>query len=419
MQPKRLLMALACLFVWLAADGQVCTARRGISLPFKVKADTTACSAVPGAVTLRLYVSPNLDFKCDEITLTVTKIDNLIYDGPMSLVSGTNKSGLAVFELPIIIPGNDTAGLDFNVLRGKLGQFDQCYWVTTDDTVKFYRGNPRKYPSARLAGKKQKIDSTFVWQKAEALKWPHGRMSKHDKDGNLIWREGEGWFDKDGNIISEEEFLRQREESKKANPLFVPGDSSVVWFMSDSGLYPVKKSDLPTKRDRDLEQMRKLEETPLTEYDRQDFFLDGEHWTRGRGESKFQPARGFTHEERWRMSDSLRAITDTTTFVVTLDLRDPKDYEIARDLVGNLEPMEIEGYYKASATGLMLKQLRVRGINDARYPQIPPDRKIPLNMERKTPPPKKPKSSIEETANPDGTGIVTLFSDDFEDHWSG
>lgn len=326
--------------------------------PLKVSFESTLSPVSPGPVVLRMIVTPLVE--CDKIQVEITEIDNLVYNGPLVLEALASKDQDVGFEFSLIIPANDTSGLDFKVSGGGMVVLDNAYWVSIGAEVEFHRGNPRRYPSALYPPKPQRgirvIDSSEI----AAAKNPHGKQTR-------------GYLDKDGTFIAADSMPR-KEKINKFVSNFVPGDTTVVWYRNDSGgLYPVKLSELPTKRERDLEEMRDLEKTPLTDYDRQDVLVDGEVWYRDRGEHKFRKAQSTTDPigTASRELDSIRALHLNQTYDVILDLRDESDYEFVHSLEAKLQPTDSVGLYRATIIRSDLKLIEDRRIKYSIYPRYP------------------------------------------------
>jgi len=93
---------------------------------------------------LRLEVSLRFELECDEVTITVTPLYNLVYIGERSWVATVKKDEPVSYILRVIIPPNDTSGIEIMVDGGGCGShYASNHFVTTGDTVEVYPGNPR------------------------------------------------------------------------------------------------------------------------------------------------------------------------------------------------------------------------------------------------------------------------------------
>jgi len=376
--------------------------------PFRIDAEPVPHPAGPGLVTLQVTVTPAI--ACDQITLIVTKIDNLTYDGPDSLTAPAAQSEPTVLELYVVIPANDTSGLEFEVTGGGTGDMDKSYWVVHEDTVKFYRGNPRLYPSVRYPRKPPRIIRTADSLEAEATKYPQGRQTI-------------GYFDEYGNLISKEEYQRQKRESEKVQPLFVPGDTTVVWHRDDSGqLYPVPKSELPSReereRERALARIRELEKTPLEGVGGQRIGVGDEVWVRSKGEYKFHKVEPVTDVfEQIRKEQAARQ--DSAQYVkyhIVMDLRKEEDYRFVEALTDSLIPMERTGFYHSVVSKPNIGKIENRGIQCSRHPDYPGERKK-KRQQQKLRELEKTGQSEEPEKSSSSDELDTLFFEGFEGAW--
>ncbi len=333
--------------------------------PLKVTGEMIPYPKGPGPISLGLTISPKESrFHFDTVKVVVSRVDNLHLCSPDTMIVPFDAREQAICSISLVIPANDTSGIELSIEAKGVWQPADFYWVALPDTIELHHGDPRLSPKAMAASHMQRIDSSGHMLDVEAAKYPHGRGGIADEHGNPVSQE------KIDSLLKE---IERKKNQPIVNPPLVP-DTSYMLMMTDSGRIVVKKSDyLPNRKKQDLEKMRKMEEQPLTAYNREDFTIDGQVWTRTRGEYKFHPAVPITDYAAGgrRIADSLGRIYAGQAHEVTLDLRDPKDYEVARRLVDSLMAMEPAGYYRAVAKGSILKQLRGKGIKDAPYPQLP------------------------------------------------
>jgi len=316
--------------------GQV--SRQEYSWPFDMTAEPVPMPTASGPVNLRVTISPNV--VCDEITITVTDIDNLEYLGETSWIVKAGPEDTIMYDLAIVIPANDTSGLRIMAGCGKTRHAIHAYFLAYEDSVSYYFGNPRwNYgPSFPKAPKKRIDMSDKPWKVGEYGK---GKRS---------------YIDASGNRISEEEYQARRAVRKeKPTQTVIPRDSTLIWMEDEEGNRVLVDRQVfldsakTLKRLAKLEKMRKLEETPLTDKEHQVISVDGKLYERHRGEYKFHEMETTTDRSTRfeKKRDSLRARAKHKKYEVILDLRDPKDYEFARTYVDSLITTEEPGFYRA------------------------------------------------------------------------
>ena len=81
-------------------------------------------------------------YDCDEVQIRIKELHNLGYAGDTAWVMqiDSGKSYSAIFEVDI--PPNDTSGIRVEVRCGRTVNPSSCYFVTTGDTLEFYKGRP-------------------------------------------------------------------------------------------------------------------------------------------------------------------------------------------------------------------------------------------------------------------------------------
>jgi hypothetical protein len=117
------------------------TVERGPSWPFDMAAEPVPIPRKPGPVNLRVTISPNIE--CDEITVSITDIDNLEYSGQASWTVRAGIHDTLTYDLALTIPANDTSGLRIMAGCGKTRHAIPAYFISTDNSVRYYFGNPR------------------------------------------------------------------------------------------------------------------------------------------------------------------------------------------------------------------------------------------------------------------------------------
>ena len=239
---KRALILSGLLLFWLAILASSGGATKPMSTTFWVKMETVPPDAKSGAVILRMVVTPVMRHmprrECKEVSVVITKVDNLEYAGPDSTAIPMGNDTSVTFEFPVVIPANDTSGLAFTIRGGGTGEIGEAYWVTKPDLIEFHEGNVRSYPSARMAGQVQRIDSSGHMLDVEAAKYPRERRGQVDEHGNPVSQE------KIDSLLKE---IERKKNQPIVNPPLVP-DTTYMLMKTDSGNIVVKKSDyLPNR----------------------------------------------------------------------------------------------------------------------------------------------------------------------------
>ncbi|MDD3730975.1 MAG: hypothetical protein PHU88_01195 [candidate division Zixibacteria bacterium] len=188
-----------------------------------------------GAINLQVIVTPN--FKCEEIILEIIETYNLTYFGPVSITKPGQESVATIFDLPVIIPENDTSGISF-IINKEIKERDggRIYWVVEEDTVKTFDSDPRQFISTILRNREDKIIT--VQERRIAEGGPIDPMG----DDTTYYTDGKG------SVISKEEYENRK---GKSNKVYAPDegldDTAYVWKRGEDGkMYQVKKTDLPT-----------------------------------------------------------------------------------------------------------------------------------------------------------------------------
>ncbi len=308
-----------------------------------------------GPATLEFGV--NVRDRFDTMIVKVITTGKIDYRGPETWVIRNDSSKQFVFNPEIIIPLNDTCGIEFEIyVRNGLRNSSRLHFVTTGDTLEI----SQYWPTPKIE-----------------RKWP----IYINADGDTLDTDSvhAHWFD-------------------KSNP---------------EESYEVKSSGYRIKYPPTEEEIRdSLERNPLTTHHRQFIMVDSVMLVRDKGEHEFRPAHGGTIESIGAASTE-RSRLDTADII--MDLRMPDDYEELKRLVNDLLPMERTGFYRTSVTREKAGQIQDMGINISIYPNYPdqPKRKTRRETNINTP----ASDQRKEDTNPDkGTDdYQDLFIYDFED----
>jgi len=304
-----------------------------------------------GAVTLKLTITycpeSSVETDCDLLTLTVYPVRGLSYTGQDTLLLPFRDESPITLLFDVIVPPEDTSALIFLWECGGSARFLGPAFVPGGDSVETFWAYPNYYSDLATERTMRALEPYLQrdyerakrdWEaKQESLKIlypPEGKMST-------------------GKTTPEAALL------SKLRTLS-PEDSSLFVTLSEQGK-------------RRLLKMRSLERTPLTDAPREVIFLDGTAYVRYRGETKFHPVAPTTDPlaHAQRMTDSIR-IEENREYDLTIDLRDPADYQFVRGLVDTLMPTERVGFYRTVVRWKTIMQLREHGIDFYKTKNGPP-----------------------------------------------
>ncbi len=123
-----------------------------------------------GPMTLKLSFTPTEE--CDHVTVTITKLWNIEYAGDTVWTVEVEKGKQYESALSVVIPPDDTCGMELNVKCGRIPNRLYAYFVTTGDTVLFQRGNPR-YNRRPTPSAHENTDPDFDTMSVEQLQTEH------------------------------------------------------------------------------------------------------------------------------------------------------------------------------------------------------------------------------------------------------
>jgi hypothetical protein len=355
--------------------------RQVISSPFDLSFEPVPMPSAPGPANLKVSISPNM---CEDVTITVTKIDKLEYSGDVSWSFHGVPEDTYSFELGVVIPSNDTSGIEIEVKCDPWSEEFVAYFVTTTDKVEYYYYDPRlRFPSSEHKAPRMTIDYSHIpWEPG-----PHGEGTSSTgyedeagnwvpidsvKDGFALDGRRVGFFDDDGRFVALDSLLKTTETQPDTvtQPMTSP-DRSKIWMHDQDGKLiqvdtvwlfdSVRQAAIQDQ----LEEMRRREESPLADKDHEVITVGDTLYERHRGESKFRPMeRVFDRSARFdNKRDSILALMGDKKLDVILDLRDPEHYEFVRSLIDSLVPSEEPGFYRAVVPFDLLQKLAENGID--------------------------------------------------------
>lgn len=338
---------------------------------FEVDCNWKSESAEGGLVTLHVIAGiMNPHLQCDEYGLIIRNIDNLVYDGPDSVNTPVNKNGKAEFDIMVQIPPNDTSGFDFIITACGLRQPDRAYWVTKDDSIHFYRGNPRLFSDFGRWDEKPGIDSSQLMERREAQ-----RRGAHsillDSTGAIIAE----WYDNEGPDSATARFLEERsrrmdsvEQARKEDARrrkawqdSVYHDTTIIWMRGDSGGVPVKLPPGMTRKEYlRWYDMREMEKTPLTGQTSQMYRIGDKLYQRYEGERFFHLEEGISDRREWlrQRAENRKKAREEGYGIYRIELRTREDYDLAFEKIKFLTYMDNPGMYRAVLSDEQVQMLR-------------------------------------------------------------
>ncbi len=328
--------------------------------------------------TITYFPDAYLKATCEVLMMTMYPFDGLIYAGPDTLLVPyrTQNPYSTVWELTLL--PNDTSYLVFREECDRTAYHYGITFVTTGDTLITRWGTGGR-------------DGELV------LEWTVRRWPDPREDLERAKREWE----------AQQESLKHFKGKETTGPVMNPEDSALVDSLSDQGK-------------RQLGKMRIMENSPLTDYERQTIEIEGRWFVRDRGETKFRRVEAKTDEQlradAQRYWDSLGANPPKNAYDLILDLRDRGNYEFAKSLLDSLIAADSAGFFRAVMDRPTLIKLIDKGIKYHRTnkPPLVPSDSTKLHRTRGPEPEKKPESSL-----PLREGQDVLFFEGFESVWPG
>jgi hypothetical protein len=329
--------------------------------------------------TITYFPDAQLQPTCEQLMMTMYPFDGLTYNGPDTLLVPykTENPYSTLWELTL--PPNDTSYLIFREECDRVAYHYGIMFVTTGDTL--------------------------------VTRWESG-----GRDGELSF---EWTFRHWADPREDYERAKREWEARQESLKLFKGKSTTGHGLRLTPEDSATFNTLSEKGKRQFVRMRHLERTPLTDEDRQWIEVDGRWYVREHGDYKFRHVPGKTmeeiHAETQRYQDSLAANPPNNLYDIILDLRDPKDYDIAYSLTDSLVATKEIGFYRTVVTRPVLMKLIQKGID---Y-QLTGRKQLPLPDTSETY--NKKRKSEQETDGSSSTkeGQEILFFEGFEGAWPG
>lgn len=120
-----------------------CMATKPTLPPFYAAIEPVGTPTIGEPTELRMRVVVRGEVECKDVNVSVAPVGGLTYTGEKSWTAHVTVHAPAAYILTVVIPPNDTSGLDVTINGGGfcLG-FGAIYFVTTEDTVEVYAGRP-------------------------------------------------------------------------------------------------------------------------------------------------------------------------------------------------------------------------------------------------------------------------------------
>lgn len=258
-----------------------------------------------GPVKMSMTVIPKEGFG-DTLTFQIAGTHGLVPIGPDTRTVLANNEGNFETEFEILIPKNDTSRLTVHIVPGQPWIQQARFFVTMADTVEYYRIHPKDHA--------RRVRPQSDW-KAWSAKWP--------------------------------ESVRKRA---------TPPDSNTYRFRTEAA----------PRSEYQLLEMRRIEESPLTDAQVQYFNVGDSLYRRHEGEKEFTLVPKRSMDEilavKRKYLDSIAQLPPEAEIRVCLDLRRPGQLESARQRLGSLGTPESESYYHQTISKAILEQLKKQGV---------------------------------------------------------
>lgn len=338
-----------------------------------------------GHVMLKIALAPITDTSIKEVTLIIEDTLRLRYLGEWQITRPVSRTDSMIFELPLVLPVHDTCGINgWFKTEGKRGNPFARYWIVMGDSASNHRENPLW--SLETFDKKNHI----IYNK----QYDSLRKAQEELEKNFQPIHGQSFTDKQGNEITEQQYLRLHEIDsllhKAIEWQLVPinydsADPKVRQFMGWEPSADSIQKDFEAKKEARKANNKLLQEYQASrtgipdtsdphfdnwlEADMEKYpeaaemssvLVDGVLYTRLRGEPLFhvaerQPQNGQYTDADYRQDFREAVLSDTTVFhriqsmmfEGVLDLRDERHHTFFDSAVGNLEPVQSEGFYRA------------------------------------------------------------------------
>lgn len=133
-------------------------------------------------MTFRLAIFHRTDSV--SLTVNISKLSRLEYHGAMNWEVTIAKGDTAFYRLPVVIPANDTAGMEVTVTNSK-GQASEahCYLMTTANPPNVWYGDPRLSSEYRMAHEPR--PKAWHWVDDTLPEFTDSVLF-HDEEGNII-----------------------------------------------------------------------------------------------------------------------------------------------------------------------------------------------------------------------------------------
>lgn len=363
---------------------------RSTWLPLDVFMEPSPLPSEPGEVNIRLMVVAYQ--ACDEVRFKISKIQNLEFLGPDVSSFSVTPHDTVTYDLSVIVPANDTSGLEFDVFCDRVFHKATIWFETTGDSIRWSVDPPwGPYGHPDTWQRRTTPRPERPPQEPEPYKGPTTRRGFEDRDGNFIPRDSLepgmviGYYDLDSNWVrvpNPADSLIVRPGRKRGQK----PDSTRAWCQDedDNWHYGAKDSlrqvyqehQEKIQLEKRLEQMREMEKTPLTEYTHQTFSLGGKMYERRQGEYKFTEVTDRRPPPNRYWKDSVEMASGRTRDY-TLDLRQPEHYDKASSEIDSLIPTDSTGIYRAHLTRAQIRMLEKEGIILRRTHDKPGRRAVP------------------------------------------
>lgn len=114
-----------------------------VGVPFKGDFAPTSPATKSGTHELRLTIDPT---RCDRIELEISTFGRLVYTGDRTISLDARGEESVETVLTVTVEPNDTSYIQVDIRGCEFRNKAILYFVSTDDTLKYWKGIPNSYP---------------------------------------------------------------------------------------------------------------------------------------------------------------------------------------------------------------------------------------------------------------------------------
>lgn len=396
-----------------------------------------------GRLQLMLSVSHKEVFH--ELEVKIYEVKNIIIDGPKTWKIEDLSTDSTTCFFDVIIPDNKNSCITIQVKGSDPmvmpGQF-RLFFDRTSDTLEVFSHGPIYKDNSHNTSKQEEIDfdtlSQIELNKEYVISVDLSNKKYHKNIIEAIGYTPELDDRKHAKItLKLSKIIQMAKEIDFGCKFFEPAD----WMpegskVPDDYTYPYKDTtknvilrttnfDDPHS-ENDIERMHRLEKHALTNAPMQSISVNGEHWIRYRGKTKFNKVEPIDPVKRAKevknIMDSINALPKDAELDIGLDLRRSENYSTAESVVDSLILSTEPGHYFTRTNKEVISKLKELGINVNLLDTIPHSRSFWPNYNsdeiQKEPDTSDQQGLIYNKENKTSEYVWrNLFGSNWRDHW--